>query len=86
MCAFAVLVNAQLIAVWLYAYEVRTTVEFIDARGERFRPSYSILEQPWWSVPAAFAVILLGGALAIGLVPELRNLPRGLAHRFAKPS
>jgi hypothetical protein len=71
-------------AVWLYTYRVPVVLEFIDSGGRRYNPNLTISEQPWWSVPAAVALLLAGVAIVMWLRPETRSPVRCFADRFAK--
>jgi hypothetical protein len=72
------------LAVWLLTYRVWTVVEYIDRTGRRFHPSEHVRLQPWWSVPATVAVLLIGVATSVWLLPGHRGLIRRIADRLAK--
>jgi hypothetical protein len=74
-------------AVWLYTYRVWSVVEYIQY--SRFGPtkyhfhrSDRVRMQPWWSVYAAVALMLIGAAVVVWLLPEQKR--KRLIRRFAK--
>jgi hypothetical protein len=73
-------------AVWLYMYRVPVVLEFVDRAGRRYNPSLTIYEQPWWSVPAAVALVLIGASTVMWLLPITRGPVERFVERFAKPS
>jgi hypothetical protein len=77
--------------VWLLTYQVGRLFEYIEYLDDgrirhHFNPSQRVGEQPWWTVPAAVALVLIGTALILWLLPERRRLVRRHVDRFAKPS
>ena len=60
-------------AIWLFTYEESRVVRFIDLNGNEFHAARIVHVQPWWSVFGAFALLLLGAAMAIALLPEVRG-------------
>ena len=73
-------------AVWLYTYRVAATVEYIDRYGNRFHPSEHVMVQPWWSVYATVALLIVGGSVLARLLPDRTSLVRRLTSRIVNPS
>jgi hypothetical protein len=76
-------------AVWLYTYRVSAVLEHIEYRADGSPiviPSRPFGEQPWWSVPGAVALVLIGVAIVMWLVPVSRRPVKRFANRFANPS
>ena len=88
-CAGAALGATLVAAAWLYTYRVSRVVqyvEYIDGTPREFRAADRLSEQPWWGAPATVALILVGTAVSLWLLPERRRIiDRALRH-FAKPS
>jgi hypothetical protein len=60
-------------AIWLYTYRVPVTIEYVDHIGRsryRFHPTQHLREQAWWSAYATVALLLLGGAAVVWLLPD----------------
>jgi hypothetical protein len=57
-------------AIWLFTYQESSVFRFIDVNGNEFHAARIVHVQPWWSVFGAFALLLLGVAAAIALLPE----------------
>jgi len=53
-------------AVWLLTYRVWDVVEYIDRDGHHFHLSERVKVQPWWSVPATVALMLVGIGITSG--------------------
>jgi hypothetical protein len=86
-CAWIVLAATLAGAVWVYTYRVAVTVEYIDRFGYRFHPSEVVRESPWWGAPATVALIVIGAATIMWLLPERRRLIlRRFANHSAHPS
>lgn len=71
----------------MYTYRVWTVFEYNYYLGQtrtryQFHPSERVRVQPWWSVYAAVAVVLIGGAIVVRLLPERKRAR--LIKRFAK--
>jgi membrane protein YdbS with pleckstrin-like domain len=73
-------------ALWLYTYRATVVVEYIDPMGHHFHPSERVREQPWWSVPATVALVLIGAAILVWILPQWGRPLRRFANRIAKPS
>jgi hypothetical protein len=76
-------------AVWLVTYRVWDVVQYIEYIGGKrhyFHPSERVRVQPWWGVPAAVAVMLVGSGISLRLLPGSRGLVKRLADHFAKLS
>jgi hypothetical protein len=74
-------------AVWLFTYRVWDVVEYIEYIGGKrhyFHPTERVKVQPWWSVPAAVAVMFAGGGTSLWLLPGSRGPIRRLADHFRK--
>jgi hypothetical protein len=72
-------------AAWLYTYRVWTVFEYNYYVGKtryHFHPSERVRVQPWWSVYATVAAMLIGGAIVVWLLPERKR--KRLIRRFAK--
>jgi hypothetical protein len=69
-------------AIWLYTYQVPVLVTYVDRTGHQFHPPQRSTEQPWWSAPATFLLVVIGTALIMGLVPERRHLLRRFGESF----
>jgi hypothetical protein len=71
----------------LYTYRVSEVFEFIEPVTHRhFHPSRQVQVQPWWSVPAAIAVLCVGLGVTVWLLPTRRRLLNRAAARFVKPT
>jgi hypothetical protein len=89
LCASIVLGATLVGAVWLYTYRVSAVVEYIEYIGpfrHHYHPSQQVSEQPWWGVPATVALILIGTAIAMWLLPQWRRPIRRLTNHLANPS
>jgi hypothetical protein len=84
VCATIVLGATVAGNVWVYTYREWNVIEYIDPLGRHFHPSQRVREQPWWSAPAAVALVVIGAAIVVRLLPERRRLIRGFADHFAK--
>jgi hypothetical protein len=75
-------------AVWLYTYREWSLVEYIDLSGRHFHPSERVRVQPWWSVYAAVALMFIGAAIVVWLLPERKRkrLTKHFGRLFASPS
>jgi cytochrome bd-type quinol oxidase subunit 2 len=70
-------------AVWLYTYRGWEIIEHTDPTGRsHLLPSERVRMQPWWSVYAAVALMLIGAAVIVWLLPEQKR--KRLIRRFAK--
>ena len=71
----------------MYTYRVWGVVEYIQYIGQtryRFHATEHVRETPWWSAPASVALIFLGAATVLWLLPERRSLIRQFTDRLAK--
>ena len=76
-------------AVWLVTYRVPHVAQYIEYIGGKrhyFHASERVKVQPWWSVPATVAVMLVGSGISLRLLPGSRGPIRRLADHFAKLS
>src|SRR6058998_3371944 len=73
-------------AVWLFTYRTWSVVEYIDRTGRRFHPSERARLQPWWGVPATIALLAIGVAVSVWLLPDRRRLIDRFSTYFVKPS
>ena len=85
--AWIVLAATLVGAVWLCTYRVWSVVEYIQysrfgPTKYHFHPSDRVRMQPWWSVYAAVALMLIGAAVVVWLLPEQKR--KRLIRRFAK--
>jgi H+/Cl- antiporter ClcA len=72
-------------AAWLYTYRVWNIIGYVEYSGQsryRFHPTGHARMQPWWSVYAAVALMLIGAAVVVRLLPEQKR--KGLIRRFVK--
>jgi hypothetical protein len=74
-------------AVWLYTYRVWSVVEYIGRDGRHFHASERVRVQPWWSVYAAVALMFIGAATAMWLLPgrKQKRLIKRFASRLVSP-
>jgi hypothetical protein len=75
-CALIVLGTSLVGAVWLYTYRVASVVDYIEYIGpyrHHYHPSQQVNEQPWWGVPATVALIAIGAAITMWLLPQWRR-------------
>ena len=85
--AWVVLAATLVGAAWLYTYRVWSVVEYIQysrfgPTKYHFHPSERVRVQPWWSVYAAVAMMFVGAALVMWLLPEQKR--KRFIRRFAK--
>ena len=76
-------------AVWLITYRVwhvAQYIEYVGGKPHHFHVSERVNVQPWWSVPAAVALMLVGTGVSLWLLPGRRGPVRRLADHFAKLS
>jgi len=88
VCLWSVVAATLAGAIWLYTYRVPMTIEFVGHIGQfryHFLPTEHLREQPWWSVYATVALLLIGGAAIVWLLPDRRRLLSRLPRPFAKP-
>ena len=71
-------------AVWLLTYRVWTIFQYIGLDGRHFHSSEHVKVTPWWSVPAAVAVMLASAEISLWLLPGGRGLVRRLADHWVK--
>lgn len=74
-------------AIWLVTYRVWDVFRYIEYYGGKrhyFHPSEHVRVSPWWSVPAAVAVMLTGTGISLSLLPGGRGLVRRLGDHFIK--
>jgi hypothetical protein len=71
-------------AVWLLTYRVWTVFQYIGLDGRHFHSSEHVKVTPWWSVPAAVAVMLAGAEISLWLLPGGRGLVSRLADHWVK--
>jgi hypothetical protein len=72
-------------AAWLYTYRVWNVIGYVEYSGQnqyRFHPTGRAMVQPWWSVYAAVALMLIGAAVVVWLLPK--GTQQRLIRRFAK--
>ena len=72
-------------AVWLYTYRVWNLFGYVEYSGQaryQFHPTGRVRVQPWWSVYAAVALLLIGAATVVWLLPERKR--KRLLRRFAE--
>jgi hypothetical protein len=72
-------------AVWAFTYRARATVEYIDRWGHHFHASRVVHEQPWWSVPTAVALVILG-AVGVSLLLLGRDGVSSVLKHLTTPS
>jgi hypothetical protein len=60
----------------------RDLYAWIGQNRYRFHPTGRDRVQPWWSVYAAVALILIGAAVVVSLLPEQKR--KRLIRRFVK--
>ena len=63
-------------AVWLYTYRAHDLIRFIDTNGVEYNDPRRVSVQPWWGVYAALALLAVGLAAAVSLLPS-RTTRRG---------
>jgi hypothetical protein len=85
--AWIVLAATLVGAFWLYMYRVWTVFEYNYYVGPtriryQFHPTEHVRMQPWWSVYAAVALMLVGAVIVVWLLPERKQ--KRLIRRFAK--
>ena len=71
----------------MYTYRVWSVVEYIQysrfgPTKYHFHPSDRVRMQPWWSVYAAVALMLIGAVIVVWLLPERKR--KRLIRRFAR--
>jgi len=73
-------------AAWLYTYRVWNVIGYVEYSSQEnryhFHPTGRARFQPWWSVYAAVALLLIGAAVVVWLLPEQRR--KRLIRRFAE--
>jgi hypothetical protein len=70
-------------ALWLYTYRGWEIIEHTDPTGRHhLLPSERVRLQPWWSVYAAVALMLIGAVIVVWLLPERKR--KRLIRRFAR--
>jgi hypothetical protein len=83
LCAWIVVAATLAGAAWLYTYRGWEIIEYTDPKGRRhLLPSERVRMQPWWSVYAAVALMLIGAAVVVWLLPQQKR--KRLIRRFAK--
>jgi hypothetical protein len=85
-CAGVILGATSVAAVWLYTYRswrYSPNLLYVDENGQRhFRGYERLMVQPWWSVYAAVALVLIGTGVSLWLLPEGQRLVKRFAARF----
>jgi hypothetical protein len=75
---------------WLATYDVGPTIEYLGyievIRVPGHPPIEPVPGPPWWSAWAADALLAIGLAIAVWLLPGHPHLIRRLGERLAKPS
>jgi hypothetical protein len=72
-------------AAWLYTYRVWNVIGYVEYSGQnryRFHPTGRDRVQPWWSVYTAVALLVIGAAVVVWLLPERER--RRLIRWFAR--
>jgi hypothetical protein len=67
-------------AIWLFTYQESSVFRFIDPTGSAVHPARFDRVQPWWSVLAAVALLSLGAAMSLLMLPERPRVLMSLAH------
>jgi membrane protein YdbS with pleckstrin-like domain len=76
-------------AEWLYTYRVTALVQYIEYFGSyrhHYHPSQRVTQQPWWGVSATVALLVIGAAITVGLLPQWRRPIRRFTNSLANPS
>jgi hypothetical protein len=84
-CAGVVLGLTLAAAVWLLTYRVWTVFEWIGPDGRAFHPPERVSVSPWWGAYATVAVVFIGVAISLSLLPEQPSVVKRLTDRFARP-
>ena len=67
-------------AIWLFTYQESSVFRFIDPTGSAVHPARVDRVQPWWSVLAAVALLSLGAAMSLWMLPERPRVLMRVAH------
>lgn len=75
-------------ALWLFLHRETAVIEYLGytfgVRHE-FHEPVTVRDQPWWSVPGAVALIVVGVAVVLWLLPGWRTSLRRLVSRLGDP-